>query len=192
MNFCGHPAARVDADRSIYLRRGYNRETLIFRLSNLILWNAPQKHHRRIRRVWVDETINAPRWKDFITRQNTEWMGFTLYVSTKRNYQRDSNSLLLESTVMLAVDISFLAVPGITNDSDSSQTAPNLAVYMSTLCSVSSLVVSVVLVGQIQDNNLQTAEGGVCEYLLQFISHADEVSLSGALHVPDDQHHHWG
>jgi hypothetical protein len=84
MNFCGQPGARVDADRSIYFKEGHDRETLIFRLSNLILWYAPQKHYKRIQRVWVDEIINAPRWKGFIAQQENEWTGFTLYVSTRQ------------------------------------------------------------------------------------------------------------
>lgn len=139
-NFCGQPGARVDADRSIYYKEGHERETLVFRLSNLILWYGPRKHHKRIQRVWVDEIINAPRWKDFITQLDTEWTWYTLY-----------------STVLLAVDVSFLAVPGITTNG-SSQTSSNIAVYMSALCSVGSLVVSVLLVDQSYD--FQTAEGG--------------------------------
>ncbi|KAG1742616.1 uncharacterized protein EDB91DRAFT_285991 [Suillus paluster] len=145
MNFCGQPGGRVDADRSIYYKEGHERETLIFRVSNLIFWYAPRKHYKRIRRVWVDEIINAPRWKDFITQLDNEWTGFTLY-----------------STVMLAVDVSFLAVPGVIdiNSYESSQTSSNIAVYMSALCSVGSLVVSLLLVAQSQDYQRQTAEGG--------------------------------
>ncbi|KAG2141075.1 hypothetical protein DEU56DRAFT_797140 [Suillus clintonianus] len=140
-NFCGQPGARVDADRSIYYKEGHERETLIFRFSNLFLWYGPRKHYKRIQRVWVDEIINAPRWKDFITQLDHEWTGFTLY-----------------STVMLAVDVSFLAVPGIIDVFETSQTSANIAVYMSALCSVGSLVVAVLLVDQSQD--YQTAEGG--------------------------------
>lgn len=137
-NFCGQPGARVDADRSIYYKEGHERETLIFRLSNLILWYGPRKHYKRIQRVWVDEIINAPRWKDFITQLDAEWRGFTLY-----------------STVMLAVNVSFLAVPGVYV---TPQTSCSLAVYMSALCAAGSLVVSVLLVDQCQD--YQNAEGG--------------------------------
>lgn len=140
-NFCGQPGVRVDADRSIYYKEGHERETLIFRLSNLILWYGPRKHYKRIQRVWVDEIINAPRWKDFITQLDNEWTGFTLY-----------------STVMLAVDVSFLPVPSIVHPSGSWQTSSNIAVFMSALCAVGSLVVAVLLVDQSQD--YQTAEGG--------------------------------
>jgi len=61
---------------------------------------------------------------------------------------------------MLAVDVSFL-LPDIIN-SDGLQTTSNLAVYISTLYSVGSLVVSILLVAQSQDYHCQAAEGGVC------------------------------
>ncbi|KAG1902664.1 uncharacterized protein F5891DRAFT_146612 [Suillus fuscotomentosus] len=138
-NFCGQPGVRVDADRSIYYKEGHERETLIFRLLNLILWYGPRKHYKRVQRVWVDEIINAPRWKDFINQLDNEWLGFTIY-----------------STVMLAVDVSFLAVPGIIDSS--LQISPAIAVYMSSLCSVGSLVLAVLLVDQSKD--YQTAEDG--------------------------------
>ncbi|KAG2107012.1 uncharacterized protein F5147DRAFT_219074 [Suillus discolor] len=138
-NFCGQPGVRVDADRSIYYKEGHERETLIFRLLNLILWYGPRKHYKRVQRVWVDEIINAPRWKDFINQLDNEWLGFTIY-----------------STVMLAVDVSFLAVPGIIGPS--LETSPVIAVYMSSLCSAGSLVVAVLLVDQSKD--YQTAEDG--------------------------------
>lgn len=66
----------------------------------------------------------------------------------------------LESTVMLAVDVSFLAVPGIIDSS--LQTSPAIAVYMSSLCAVGSLVLAVLLVDQSKD--YQTAEDGVCDF----------------------------
>lgn len=163
-NFCGQPSVRVDADRSIYYKEGHERATLIFRFSNLMLWNGPRKHFKRIQRVWVDETINAPRWKDFITQLGTEWTGFTLY-----------------STVMLAVDVSFLAVPGIINPYSSSQTPSNIAVYMSALCSVGSLVAAVLLVDHSQD--YQTAEGGALymSLMTNAISGIENLALTHSL-----------
>ncbi|KAG2037534.1 hypothetical protein BDR03DRAFT_896685, partial [Suillus americanus] len=122
-NFCGQPGARVDADRSIYYKEGHERETLIFRLSNLILWYGPRKHYKRIQRVWVDEIINAPRWKDFIAQLDKEWMGYTLYVSARYIWSAVEDLASLKSTVMLAVDVSFLAVP---DPYSSSQTLSNI------------------------------------------------------------------
>jgi len=51
---------------------------------------------------------------------------------------------------MLAVDVSFLAVPGIDANSVQWQSAPQILAYLSTLCAMGSLVVSLILVNQIQ------------------------------------------
>jgi len=54
---------------------------------------------------------------------------------------------------MLAVDISFLAVPSVQN-----QTAAILAAYLSTLCALGSLLISLVLAGQVNDTRRDNAE----------------------------------
>lgn len=184
-NFCGQPGVRVDADRSIYYKEGHERETLIFRLLNLILWYGPRKHYKRVQRVWVDEIINAPRWKDFINQLDNEWLGFTIYVSAWYILSAIEDLASLESTVMLAVDVSFLAVPGIIDSS--LQTSPAIAVYMSSLCAVGSLVLAVLLVDQSKD--YQTAEDGVCDLFL--IQRASLITHAGFIHVPDDQRNSW-
>jgi len=58
--------------------------------------------------------------------------------------------------VLLAVDISFLAVPSIQG-----QTAANLVAYLSTLCAMGSLVVSLVLAGQVNGTRHNNAKGVV-------------------------------
>jgi hypothetical protein len=35
-----------------------------------------------LRRVWVDRTINYPRWKNFNDNLRSEWSGITIYVRT--------------------------------------------------------------------------------------------------------------
>jgi len=35
-----------------------------------------------LRRVWVDRTINYPRWKNFNDKLRSEWSGITMYVRT--------------------------------------------------------------------------------------------------------------
>ena len=61
---------------------------------------------------------------------------------------------------MLAVDISFLAVPTVQN-----QTAAIIAAYLSTLCAMGSLMVSLVLAGQVNDTRRNNAEGVVRFFL---------------------------
>jgi hypothetical protein len=54
---------------------------------------------------------------------------------------------------MLAVDISFLAVQSV-----QTQIAATLLTYLSTLCVMGSLVVSLVLAGQVNDSRRSSAE----------------------------------
>ena len=48
---------------------------------------------------------------------------------------------------MLAVNISFLALPSVNMGSDQTQTAAALTAYLSTLCTMGSLMVTIVLAG---------------------------------------------
>jgi hypothetical protein len=60
---------------------------------------------------------------------------------------------------MLAVDISFLAVPFV-----QTQMAAILVSYMSTLCAMGSLVVSLVLAGQVNDSRRDSAKSVVSSF----------------------------
>ncbi|KAG2128972.1 hypothetical protein DEU56DRAFT_915294 [Suillus clintonianus] len=129
-NFCGLPAARLDADQSVYKKT--KRSKLILALSwafNVALFGAPQSHMTELRRVWVDRSINSPRWKNFNSKLSSEWSGITMY-----------------STVMVAVDVSFLAVPSVSLQSPGSVTI--ISTYLSIVCIVGSLVVSLFLTRQ--------------------------------------------
>jgi len=72
----------------------------------------------------------------------------------------------IQSTVMLAVDISFLAVPNVQN-----QTGAILVSYLSTLCAMGSLVVSLILAGQVNDARRNNAEGVVSFFPSSVIYH---------------------
>jgi hypothetical protein len=48
-------------------------------LDAMLFW-APEAHYKDFRRVWVDECIVAPRWKDFSRNVMAEWTGITIYV----------------------------------------------------------------------------------------------------------------
>ncbi|KAG1748068.1 hypothetical protein EDB19DRAFT_239474 [Suillus lakei] len=69
---------------------------MIFQFSNFVLFGSPSTHVRQIDSVWVDKSVNRPHWEMFMNRLTSKWNGLATY-----------------STVMLAVDVSFLAVPAI-------------------------------------------------------------------------------
>ncbi|KAG1853829.1 hypothetical protein C8R48DRAFT_722486 [Suillus tomentosus] len=148
-NFCGLPCARLEADKSVY-KNDEDTHPLTSSASfalNVMLFLAPQSHLEELRKVWVDECINTPRWKDFNKNLMTEWTGITIY-----------------STVMLAVDVSFLAVPNV--NIGQSQSIGIIVTYLSIIFITGSLIVSVLLVRQNQRYGFESADKAT-----DFLSH---------------------
>ncbi|KAG2368659.1 hypothetical protein BDR07DRAFT_1390523 [Suillus spraguei] len=165
VNFCGQPGARLDVDQSLYGEHDTRSKTIILRIMNIILFGSPDAQSKAIHKIWVDETIVQPRWKNFIGRLTTEWNGYTIF-----------------STVMLAVDISYLAVPAV-----GYQPSVIVLTYLSSLCAMGSLVVSLILAGQVNDSRRCSAVDvasfmvGMSESILGLESLALMLSLPFAL-----------
>lgn len=70
---------------------------------------------------------------------------------------------------MLAVDVSFLAVPGVDPNSVQSQPASQIMAYISTLCALGSLAVSLILGSQIQVQDRENVDGAVSKLCSIFI-----------------------
>lgn len=140
-DFCGLPWARLEADKSVYeADKNFHPLTssVSFAFDAMLFW-APQSHLEDLRKVWVDECIKTPRWKDFNKNLMTEWTGITIY-----------------STVMLAVDVSFLAVPNV--NISQSQSIGIIVTYLSIIFITGSLIVSVLLVRQNQRYGFESAD----------------------------------
>ncbi|KAJ8594025.1 hypothetical protein M405DRAFT_785153 [Rhizopogon salebrosus TDB-379] len=170
-NFCGLLTARLDADQSVYIKK--ERGKLLVALSwafNVALFGAPDSHMRELRRVWVDRSINSPRWKQFNNQLASEWSGITMY-----------------STVMLAVDVSFLAVPSVMPSvtppatSSDTQTLPLqvISTYISMFCIVGSLVVSLFLTRQ---NRHQESADKAVEFLTKTTGSAFGTKALATVH----------
>lgn len=148
-NFCGLPCTRLEADKSVYEEdRNFHALTssVSWALDAMLFW-TPQSHLEDLRKVWVDECVNTPRWKDFNKNLMTEWTGITIY-----------------STVMLAVDVSFLGVPNV--NISLSQSIGIIATYLSIIFITGSLIVSVLLVRQNQRYGFESADKAT-----HFLSH---------------------
>ncbi|KAG1764717.1 hypothetical protein EDD22DRAFT_801268 [Suillus occidentalis] len=136
INFCGQPGARLDSNQRLYDSYGENKsKPILIRILNVALFNSPRIYSESIEGVLVDDSLVIPMWKNFIDQITSKW-----------------NSVLLFSTVMLGVDISFLAVPGVDDPSIQIKPATTTVIYLSTLCAMGSLVISLVLLGRISDN----------------------------------------
>ncbi|KAG2743077.1 hypothetical protein P692DRAFT_20838861 [Suillus brevipes Sb2] len=122
-NFCGQPCARVYADQRIYFKEKSSFTALSVAL-DIVSFGAVRIHMAQIRRIWVERSVSFLRWKDFNAELSGEWNNITIY-----------------STVMLAVDISLLAVPSI----PPSPSVTVLATQMSVIFIMGSIVSSVFL-----------------------------------------------
>lgn len=134
-NFYGEIGARLGTDHTVYAEDSYLEKRPLVKLFNLVMFGSPSSHVRKIDSVWVDQSVNRPRWKTFMNGLTNEWSGLAIY-----------------STVMLAVDISFLAVPAI-----SERLSAQITLYISSLCSVASLVVSALLAQSSHQDSIDQA-----------------------------------
>ncbi|EIN08404.1 hypothetical protein PUNSTDRAFT_144011 [Punctularia strigosozonata HHB-11173 SS5] len=103
LNRYGHPEARLC--RQHHLHEEEKRPpTLLITLFSPLLFFAPDIHLKSLRQVWVDTVVVEPAWKKFIEKVQDEWEKF-----------------LLPATVLLSVNVAFLAIPSV----DQTNQVPN-------------------------------------------------------------------
>lgn len=83
--------------------------------------------------------IIQPRWKDYVNRLTAELGRYTIFVGLFRFAPRLSYTL--QSTVMLAVNFSLLAVPGVVTPSSGASTI-QIVIYCSVVSTIASIVFS--------------------------------------------------
>jgi len=128
---------------------------------DVMLFLAPRARLNDIRRVWVDESIIMPRWKDFNNNLMTEWTGITIYVCIIESvfHSLTYPVCFYQSTVMLAVDVSFLAVPNV--NIGQSQSIGIISTYLSIIFITGSLITSLLLARQYQAYGFESADRAV-------------------------------
>ena len=139
LNFCGQTCARLNADTPLFGNQDWNRRPL-FRAINLFLLGSPNGHAVRLQQVWVDGIIIQPRWKDFVNRLTAELARYTIFVSFSSGLRRRI-SHISQSTVMLAVNFSFLALPGVIPQG-SAASPIQITIYCSVVSTIASIVSS--------------------------------------------------
>jgi len=83
---------------------------------------------------------------------------------------------------MLAVNVSFLAVPGVASQTQTA-TPMMILIYISTLCSVGSLVSSILLVRQSRGQSNQTADEAVSPFVSLIIPTVTNGLLLGCIYA---------
>ncbi|KAF9501528.1 hypothetical protein BDN71DRAFT_1439137 [Pleurotus eryngii] len=146
-NFWGEYGARLHREQSVHHPDGRPRTWLITLLSP-ILFNAPDIHLRGLHLIFIDEVAAAQPWRAFIKKLGDEWQDF-----------------IINSAVLLAANVAFLAIQSVDNVKDDPRRSPSqIASYLSTLTSVSSMIVGLLLVRQTRTKGRDTAKAAA-DYL---------------------------
>jgi len=95
VHFHGQKTSRQDRHKSIYDGNSPKR-TILIRILSPFLFFFPSVHLRELEELWTDKIIVEAQWRDFMQKLVSEWTEFVLY-----------------STVMLAANVAFLAIPGV-------------------------------------------------------------------------------
>jgi len=151
LDFHGQINARLKRNEAIYHKQSH-RSFLIIVLSPL-LFLAPQRYLTELEETWIDEHILEPVWKSLMTKILDEW-----------------SDIILWSTVMLSVNVGFLAIPGvvpINNNNATTLSSPSQIIsYLSLIASVGSIVVGLLLVRHHRTKQEEDPTGAV-QYLSQ-------------------------
>ncbi|KAH8982871.1 hypothetical protein EDB92DRAFT_1952019 [Lactarius akahatsu] len=158
--FHGQDSARLERHKTVYTHPDRERTLLITSLSPT-LFLAPEGYLRELEKVWIDDVVFERDWRKFISGLLKEW-----------------EQLILSSTVVLSVNVGFLAIPGVivsninsNNITSTSElvifTSPaQIASCMSIVTSAGSVVIGLLLVRR---NSAKQNEdpAGASNYLFQ-------------------------
>ncbi|EIN13393.1 hypothetical protein PUNSTDRAFT_129080 [Punctularia strigosozonata HHB-11173 SS5] len=95
LNLYGQREARLSSWESIY-EDAEGAPTLLITILSPLLFFAPDIHMRNLKRIWVDSIIVESAWKQFVDNIEREWEKY-----------------LIPATVLLSVNLAFLAIPSV-------------------------------------------------------------------------------
>ena len=76
--FYGMRGAKLGTSQSI--RVHVIKQTWLVQTLSPLLFFAPDVHLRSLQKMWIDKTIKAVPWKNFLDKLEREWEQFILYV----------------------------------------------------------------------------------------------------------------
>ncbi|KAI0064305.1 hypothetical protein BV25DRAFT_1990055 [Artomyces pyxidatus] len=130
--FHGQNAARLQQDTNVYGDVEHPRSILIA-IWSPVLFFAPEVHLKEIEQLWEDRIIVTTLWRNLVEKLQSEWQDF-----------------ILLATVMLTVDVGFLAIPGVVVTDNGSPTGATsqaqIACYLSIAMSAGSIIMGLLLV----------------------------------------------
>ncbi|KZT24910.1 hypothetical protein NEOLEDRAFT_1178985 [Neolentinus lepideus HHB14362 ss-1] len=126
LHYYGLPSARLSRSQSVYGIPTNQRSWLICIVSPL-LFNSPELYRKLLEEIWVDRQINYQSWGLLLSKLQGEW-----------------EHVSITSTVMLTVNVGFLAIQSVDRAIDV-RSAAQAASYLGAVLSVGSIVMGLIL-----------------------------------------------
>ncbi|EPQ52228.1 hypothetical protein GLOTRDRAFT_95863 [Gloeophyllum trabeum ATCC 11539] len=129
LHYHGQRAARLALDQSIYDKEDHHR-SWGFRILSPLLFNEPRMQLQQLEKIWTDRISHSVHWRRTIDKLQEGW-----------------EKLSLTTTVMLTVDVSFLAIQSVDVgfNKPSFRCAAQIAIYLSTVASAGSIILGLLL-----------------------------------------------
>ncbi|KAI5120083.1 hypothetical protein M0805_001240 [Coniferiporia weirii] len=130
INFHGQNGARLSISQSVHGTVTAQQSWLAF-VASILLFRAPNWHLKRLEETWIDRLIKRTQWMRLLAVLQDEWEQCVLY-----------------STVVLASNIAFLAIPDISNSPSSHVAVEQAATLLSIIASLGSMIIGLFLMRQ--------------------------------------------
>lgn len=80
LHYHGQKAARLSRDQSVF-DKGDEHRTLLITVLAPLLFNAPDVHLKALEKIWIDNIITIIPWSHFMSKLQTDWQEYVLFVS---------------------------------------------------------------------------------------------------------------
>ncbi|KAF6764227.1 hypothetical protein DFP72DRAFT_871184 [Ephemerocybe angulata] len=128
------PEVRLYADQSAH-GKAVRHRTILMKVLSPLLFSAPDSHLRNFESAWVDGILSGAFWLDLYKKLNSEAQEYNL-----------------TATVMLNVNVAFLAIQSVDLQESQGRSPGQVAAYLSVACSLGSIVAGLLLTRHLRKN----------------------------------------
>ncbi|KAJ7584693.1 hypothetical protein C8J56DRAFT_951613 [Mycena floridula] len=146
INHYGQHCARLDRFQSVHGE--VPGRTLLFRLLSPLLFSAPESHKHTLDNIFVDDLVSSQEYTAFVDNLTAEWREVVLY-----------------ATVVLNVNVAFLAIQSVDTSTGTSRSVSQVCSYVSTISSIGSIMLGLVLIRKTRGSERNTASQ-MAEFLI--------------------------
>ena len=122
---------------------GNRKRTWLIVIISPFLFFAPERHLDQLERINPAMFLFEQSWARFITAREKPWTDFILYVSALVFLATKVKMTFCQATVLLAVNVSYLAVPQISPSSGTPPPSTSSKIAIGAIFSLCSIVASI-------------------------------------------------